>query len=300
MMIKPQRGLGRGLDALFRGQQESEGGGAVVQMLPIAEVRPNPEQPRQIFSEEALAELADSIRTQGVLQPILVRPADDEGEAKYEIVAGERRWRASQLAGQKIIPAMVREMSAEQALAIALIENLQREDLNPMEEAAGFRELRDRFGLNQEEISVRVGKSRSAVANTLRLFNLPAEVQEDLHSGRMTQGHARPLLAVDSPDVVLQLRQYILEQAPSVREVESWISDWKQSGELPQTGTGKALAGKKAPMAPGAEQVALQDALADALGLPVRISGSLRKGRLSIAFSSPEELVGLSSRLGLK
>ena len=299
MMTKPQRGLGRGLDALFRGQQESEGGTAV-QMLSIAEVRPNPEQPRQVFSEEALAELADSIRSQGVLQPILVRPTGAEGEGKYEIVAGERRWRASQLAGQKTIPAMVREMSAEQALAIALIENLQREDLNPMEEAAGFRELRDRFGLNQEEIAARVGKSRSAVANTLRLFNLPAEVQEDLHSGRMTQGHARPLLAVDSSDVILQLRQYILDQAPSVREVEGWISDWKQSGELPQANTVEAPAGKKAPPAPGAEQVALQDALADILGLPVRISGSLRKGRLSIAFSSPEELAGLSSRLGLK
>ena len=299
MMTKPQRGLGRGLDALFRGQQESEGG-STVQVLPLSEVRPNPEQPRQIFSEEALAELAESIRAQGVLQPILVRPTGAAGEGKYEIVAGERRWRASQLAGQKTIPAMVREMSAEQALAIALIENLQREDLNPMEEAAGFRELRDRFGLSQEEISARVGKSRSAVANTLRLFNLPAEVQEDLYSGRMTQGHARPLLAVDNPEVVLQLRQYILDQGPSVREVESWITDWKQSGELPQTGAGKAPAGKRTLSAPGAEQVALQDALADILGLPVRISGSLRKGRISIAFGSPEELAGLSSRLGLK
>ena len=299
MITKPQRGLGRGLDALFRGQQESEGG-SVVQMLSISEVRPNPEQPRQIFSEEALAELADSIRTQGVLQPILVRPTGAEGEGKYEIVAGERRWRASQLAGQKTIPAMVREMSAEQALAIALIENLQREDLNPMEEAAGFRELRDRFGLNQEEISARVGKSRSAVANTLRLFNLPVEVQDDLHSGRMTQGHARPLLAVDSPDVILQLRQYILDQAPSVREVESWISNWKQNGELPQPGTQKGPAGKRTPPAPDAEQMALQDALADILGLPVRISGSLRKGRINITFNSPEELAGLSSRLGLE
>ena len=299
MMTKPQRGLGRGLDALFRGQQESEGG-STVQVLPLSEVRPNPEQPRQIFSEEALAELAESIRAQGVLQPILVRPTGAAGEGKYEIVAGERRWRASQLAGQKTIPAMVREMSAEQALAIALIENLQREDLNPMEEAAGFRELRDRFGLSQEEISARVGKSRSAVANTLRLFNLPAEVQEDLYSGRMTQGHARPLLAVDNPEVVLQLRQYILDRGPSVREVESWITDWKQSGELPQTGAGKAPAGKRTLSAPGAEQVALQDALADILGLPVRISGSLHKGRISIAFASPEELAGLSSRLGLK
>ncbi len=299
MTTKPQRGLGRGLDALFRGQQESEGSGAV-QMLPLAEVRPNPEQPRRIFSEEALAELADSIRAQGVLQPILVRPVSAGGEAKYEIVAGERRWRASQLAGQRGIPAMVREMSAEQALAIALIENLQREDLNPMEEAAGFRELRDRFGLSQEEISGRVGKSRSAVANTLRLFNLPREVQEDLQSGQMTQGHARPLLAVEDPAVILQLRQYILDQAPSVREVEGWITHWKQSGELPQAVADKARAGKSPSPAPGADRVALQESLSAVLGLAVRVSGSLRKGRVSISFNSAEELAELSSRLGLK
>ena len=302
-MIKPQRGLGRGLDALFRGQQESEGGGAVVQMLPIAEVRPNPEQPRQIFSEEALAELADSIRTQGVLQPILVRPADDEGEAKYEIVAGERRWRASQLAGQKIIPAMVREMSAEQALAIALIENLQREDLNPMEEAAGFRELRDRFGLNQEEISARVGKSRSAVANTLRLFNLPAEIQEDLYGGRLTQGHARPLLAVEDQGALLRLRQCILERGPSVREVEGWVTAWKQTGEFPQE-AGAGMTGGPSARKPGAapdkDLLAMQAALTKALGLPVRISGAPGKGRLSVSFSSPEELAAITARLGLK
>lgn len=299
MTTKPQRGLGRGLDALFRGQQESEGGGAV-QMLLLTEVQPNPEQPRQIFSEEALGELAESIRTQGVLQPILVRPLVSGGEAKYEIVAGERRWRASHLAGQRTIPAMVREMSAEQALAIALIENLQREDLNPMEEAAGFRELRDRFGLSQEEISGRVGKSRSTVANTLRLFNLPLEVQEDLQGGRMTQGHARPLLAVEDSAVILQLRQHILDQAPSVREVEGWINHWKQSGELPQTTAVKIPSRIKSSSAPNADQMALQEAWAAALGLPVRLSGSLRKGRISISFNSPEELAELNSRLGLK
>ena len=297
MMTKPQRGLGRGLDALFRGQQESEGGSAV-HMLAIAEVRPNPEQPRQIFSEEALAELAESIRTQGVLQPILVRPVGGS-EEKYEIVAGERRWRASQLAGQRTIPAMIREMSAEQALAIALIENLQREDLNPMEEAAGFRELRDRFGLSQEEISSRVGKSRSAVANTLRLFNLPPEIQEDLHSGRMTQGHARPLLAVDDPAVIPHLRRYILDQAPSVREVEGWIAQWKQSGALPGLEAKAARPERSAPKVPGEEHLALQEALGAALGLPVRISGTLSKGRISIAFNSAEDLAALGTRLGI-
>ena len=300
-MSKTQRGLGRGLDALFRGQQESEGG-SQVRMLDIAEVQPNPEQPRQVFSEEALAELAESIRTQGVLQPILVRPVTADGQGGYEIVAGERRWRASQLAGQRTIPALVREMSPEQALAIALIENLQREDLNPMEEAAGFKELRERFGLSQEEISSRVGKSRSAVANTLRLFNLPAEIQEDLHAGRMTQGHARPLLAVESPEALTQLRQWILELAPSVRQVEEWATIWKQDGRLPESTAIPASprASRQPSTVPEEEQLAMQEALSQALGLPVRISGSLRKGRVSIAFGSPQELAGLAGRLGLE
>ena len=300
-MSKTQRGLGRGLDALFRGQQESEGG-SPVQMLAIAEVQPNPEQPRQVFSEEALAELAESIRAQGVLQPILVRPITIDGQTRYEIVAGERRWRASQLAGQRTIPALVREMSPEQALAIALIENLQREDLNPMEEAAGFKELRDRFGLSQEEISSRVGKSRSAVANTLRLFNLPGEIQEDLHSGRMTQGHARPLLAVESPEALKQLRQWILELDPSVRQVEGWVTIWKQDGRLPDAAPASAVVptDRRSAAAPEEAQLAMQEALSQALGLPVRISGSLRKGRVSIAFGSPEDLAALAGRLGLE
>ena len=301
-MNKTQRGLGRGLDALFRGQQESEGGSSV-QMLALAEVRPNPEQPRQVFSEEALAELADSIRAQGVLQPILVRPVSPSGESRYEIVAGERRWRASQLAGQRTIPALVREMSAEQALAIALIENLQRADLNPMEEAAGFKELRDRFGLSQDEIAARVGKSRSAVANTLRLFNLPAEIQEDLYGGRLTQGHARPLLAVEDQGALLRLRQCILERGPSVREVEGWVTAWKQTGEFPQE-AGAGMTGGPSARKPGAapdkDLLAMQAALTKALGLPVRISGAPGKGRLSVSFSSPEELAAITARLGLK
>ncbi len=298
MMTKPQRGLGRGLDALFRGQQESEGG-ASVQTLPLEAVRPNPEQPRQLFSEEALAELAESIRAQGVLQPILVRPASD---GKYEIVAGERRWRASQLAGQRSIPALIREMSSEQALAIALIENLQREDLSPMEEALGFKELRDRFGLSQDEISARVGKSRPAVANMLRLLNLPQIIQDDLQAGRMTQGHARPLLGVEDKAALSALRAVILEKAPSVREVENWVADWKQSGILPQSPAGvRAPKGPKGAAAPRGEGLLqMQETLSAVLGLPVRISGDGKRGRLSITFSSPDELTGLAARLGLE
>lgn len=297
-MTKAQRGLGRGLDVLLRGQQEGEGG-ASVRTLPLADVRPNPEQPRRAFAEEALAELAESIRAQGVLQPILVRPLGDD---KYEIVAGERRWRASQLAGQRSIPALIREMSPEQALAIALIENLQREDLSPMEEALGFKELRDRFGLSQDEIAARVGKSRSAVANMLRLLNLPQEIQDDLHDGRMTQGHARPLLVVEDQEALTQLRGCILGLAPSVREVENWVTAWKQNGLLPQdsaiTAAKNQTKGKSAAASGGSGLWDMQQNLAASLGLPVRISGSLQKGRLSISFSCYEELAVLAAALG--
>ena len=193
-------------------------------------------------------------------------------------------------------------MSSEQALAIALIENLQREDLSPMEEALGFKELRDRFGLSQDEISARVGKSRPAVANMLRLLNLPQIIQDDLQAGRMTQGHARPLLGVEDKAALSALRAVILEKAPSVREVENWVADWKQSGILPQSPAGvRAPKGPKGAAAPRGEGLLqMQETLSAVLGLPVRISGDGKRGRLSITFSSPDELTGLAARLGLE
>lgn len=298
-MSKPQRGLGRGLDALFRGQQENEGGNPV-QMLLLTELRANPEQPRQFFSDAGLEELSESIRVQGVLQPILVRPVAASDGVRFEIVAGERRWRASQLAGQRTIPALVREMSPEQALAIALIENLQREDLNPMEEAIGFRELRDRFSLSQEEIANRVGKSRSAVANMLRLLNLPEEIQEDLRAGLMTQGHARPLLAIEDAGAVLKMRQYIMDVSPSVREVEAWVNRWKQSGEMPHENAARKVRAPGDAVLPDAVLVDLQEKIGVSLNMPVKISGTSKKGRLTVAFKSAEDLERLVARLGVR
>ena len=298
-MSKPQRGLGRGLDALFRGQQETEGGNPV-QMLLLGEIRANPEQPRRFFSDASLTELSESIRAQGVLQPILVRPISGSDEVRFEIVAGERRWRASHLAGQRTIPALIREMSPEQALAIALIENLQREDLNPMEEAVGFRELRDRFGLSQEEIATRVGKSRSAVANMLRLLNLPDEIQEDLRNGQMTQGHARPLLAVEDSAAVLQMRQLILENSPSVRDVESWVNRWEHSGEMPEAGERKKRGPGKGAVQAEEALLDLQEKLCQALAAPVKVSGSGNRGRIIIVFDSAEELDRLAGQFGVQ
>ena len=190
-MTSGNRGLGRGLDALLGGVREDEkktSDSAEVRMISVENITPNPHQPRREFSEEALIELAASIKARGVLQPILIRPL---GAGKYELVAGERRLRASKLSGLTEIPTLVREMSDQESLAIALIENLQREDLNAVEEAFGYQRLQQEFGLSQEELARQVGKSRSAVANCLRLLNLPDAVQKDIQQNTITAGHGQ-------------------------------------------------------------------------------------------------------------
>lgn len=301
-MAKPERGLGRGLDALFGGSGDASilKNDVEKQSLPIDKIVPNQHQPRKYFAPEALEELASSIAKEGILQPLLVRPLPD---GNYQIVAGERRWRASRLANLRTLPVIVKEMSDEQALAIALIENLQREDLNPMEEALGYKDLRDTFGLSQEEIAARVGKSRPAVANTLRLLQLPLPLQEDIAIGRITQGHARPLLAVDDEAAALALREAILTLSPTVREVEAWVNNWKASGALPgTTQESHALpsrsAGRSGSLTPPA-LAEMEAKLSDLLALKVSLRGNLQKGRLQITFSSEQELKQLVQRLGL-
>ena len=199
-MAQAQKGLGRGLEALLGGfGAERETDNAVL-VLPLEAIRANPDQPRRTFSDDALAELADSIREQGLLQPVLVRPVSGHGPASYEIVAGERRWRAARLAGLVEIPVLVRQVDDETGFALALVENLQREDLNPMEEAAGYQLLVSRYGLSQDAVSKKVGKSRSAVANALRLNGLSEPIRADLAGGRLTAGHARAWLALPEGD----------------------------------------------------------------------------------------------------
>lgn len=298
-MAKVERGLGRGLDALFGGPGEP----AALKdtddkhVLPIDRIAPNSEQPRKIFDEAALQELADSIRHEGVLQPLLVRPL---AGGNYEIVAGERRWRASQIAGLREVPVIIKDLNDEQALAIALIENLQREDLNPMEEALGYKELRDKFNLNQNQIAERVGKSRSAVANTLRLLQLPAALQDDIISNQITQGHARPLLAINDEAALLAFRDAILENDPNVREVELWVTAWKNTGTLPVVGAGA----KAARPARGKRDLhpsfpALEEQLMTHLGLPAALRGTFERGSLKLSFSSKEEFGKLLNAMGL-
>ena len=209
-------GLGKGLDALFadNNTMEEEQG---VQMLRLSEIEPNRNQPRKEFDREALQQLADSIREHGVLQPLLVRTI---GESSYQLVAGERRWRAARMAGISEVPVIVKELDDTQAMEIALIENLQREDLNPIEEALGYQVLTDQYGMTQDEVAKRVGKSRPVIANALRLLGLPQEILEMVKHGEITSGHARALLAFESKEEMLAVAQKIVSQGLTVREIE--------------------------------------------------------------------------------
>ncbi|MFN3420960.1 MAG: ParB/RepB/Spo0J family partition protein, partial [Armatimonadota bacterium] len=254
-----RRGLGRGLEALIpTGLGETTTTSETVTNLPIHLIHPNPFQPRQKFRDEELQALADSIKMHGLLQPILVRPKEDG----YELVAGERRWRAAQLAGLTEIPAIVRPCSDDELLALALIENLQREDLNPLEEAQAYKVLMERFGLTQEVIAERVGKSRAAIANTLRLLGLPEPIKQALRDGTITEGHARVLLSANDEGVMMEAFQQILKLNLSVRQTEMLV----------QRLTRKR---KRRDRAVDPHLLALQQILEERLQMPVR----LRRGR---------------------
>ena len=277
-------GLGRGLDALFSDNSVESLGGSQSVTLPLREIEPNREQPRKTFDEKALNELADSIRKNGVLQPLLVRPMQD---GSYQLVAGERRWRASRIAGLHEVPVIIREMSDEQAMEIALIENLQREDLNPIEEAEGLSLLMERYHLTQEQAAERVGMSRPAVANSIRLLNLPPEVRDLTRSGKLSAGHARALLAMGNDADMKAAADEILKKQLSVRDIEKMV---------------KASAAKK----PGSgarrktrdtffDEAEL--ALSDALGRKVKVLGGNRGGTLVIEFFDKEDLGKLANQL---
>ena len=232
--MSSSKGLGRGLDALFGGtapKQEPQGQESAVNLMPITALHPNPNQPRRHFDDAALRELADSIKSQGIIQPLLVRPLGSENT--YQIVAGERRWRAAQLAGLKEVPVYVRQLSDKEVMAAALIENLQREDLNPIEEAEALQALRDALELTQEELATRLGKSRPAIANALRLLQLSATARADIQAGLLSAGHARCLLGIDAPIASEALRQRILSHKLTVREAEDAAAFWRGHNALP-------------------------------------------------------------------
>jgi ParB family transcriptional regulator, chromosome partitioning protein len=275
--VARRSGLGKGLGALIPAPVGDVGG---LQELPVAAIRPNRYQPRQEFDEEALGGLAESIREVGVLQPVLVRPAGDG----YELVAGERRWRAARRAGLQTIPALVRDTDDEAAVQQALVENLHRDDLNPLEEAAAYQQLIEDFGLTHEQVGERVGRSRAYVSNLLRLMQLPPAVQRSVKEGKLNMGHARALLG--TPDRAFQehLAKRTVEQDLSVRQVEEAVRERQQA---PTPGA-KRSDGKGSLRPPGLLE--LEELLGEQLDTTVRISMSGRRGKLSIEFADLEDL----------
>jgi ParB family transcriptional regulator, chromosome partitioning protein len=289
-MAAHPRGLGRGLGALFHDMNTTSRNGAEVRMIPLAEITPNPHQPRQTFPEESLKELAHSIRSQGVLQPILVRPGKPEGT--FELIAGERRLRACVLAQLELIPALVRDISDEESIAIALIENLQREDLNPLEEAFALGRLKDQLGLSQEELATRVGRSRPAVANALRLLQLTPDVQEDVRAVRITAGHARAIVALPDGGAQIELSRRVQSSGLTVRQTEELAARYKKLGSFAVRSREKAVS--DTPF-----HQTLKHSLSLRFPCTVKCSGDQRKGSITLSYGSADEFKTLLARLGL-
>lgn len=275
-------GLGRGMDSLFLDNSaENENSGTT---LNINEIEPNRSQPRKIFSEKGLEELAKSIEQNGIIQPILVRPMTD---GSYQLIAGERRWRAARMVGLTEIPVTIREMTDEEATIFALIENLQREDLNPVEEAEGLKSLIESYGFTQEEAADKVGKSRTAVTNTLRLLKLPSPVLNMLSNGKLSAGHARALLGLDDEKEMLRIAETTIAQDLSVRQVEKMVK-YANQGEKPKP--------KKRDKKRDKFYDEVEIALTNTLGRKVKVylSSSGHKGTLEFEFFGKEDLTKLA------
>lgn len=289
MATRKSRGLGRGLSALMADMNEPptdepatpESPRRPDMNVPIEQVRPNPDQPRRAFTQEALEELSDSIAEKGIIQPLIVRP-DPTQEGAYQIVAGERRWRAAQMAQRHEVPVIVRDFDDTEVLEVAIIENIQRADLNPVEEAMGYRQLMDRFSHTQERLATAMGKSRSHIANLMRLLTLPDEVQGYLRDGQLSAGHARALVGRDD---AVDLARQAIRGGLSVREVENLTRKKKEPGtpDRPRTPPGGGR---------DADTKMLEDDLTAAIGLPVSIEHdeNAGKGRLSIRYDDLAQL----------
>ena len=310
-MAGKKGGLGRGLDSLFgdsavlqtptpverpaetkaepkKAAPKKEAASAAeaaesVVYIKLNDIKPNASQPRKTFNEEALADLADSIKEHGVIQPILLRPA----KKGYELVAGERRWRAARLAGLKEVPAIVRDLDERTNAFYALIENMQREDLNAIEEAEGIKEIIDKYGLTQEETSKVVGKSRPYISNALRLLTLPEEVKELVNNGSLSQGHARAVAGLAGEKLQIEAAQKAAAEGWSVRQIESYTALKPK----------KKPAKKKASAKKDADTRALEERLSEGLGTRVTVEGSPKRGKIIVEYYSPEELDRLSELL---
>ena len=274
-MAARKSGLGRGLDSLLPMERPRAG----FSHLPLELIEPNPQQPRTRFDEDALASLADSIRAVGVLQPIVVRPVED----KYVLIAGERRCRAARLAGLDEIPAVIKPEDTDDTVSLteALIENVQREDLSPLEEAAGYQQLLEDFGLTHEVVAQRVGKSRSAITNTLRLLQLPAAIQVMVGEGSLSAGHARALLGLNDESYAVHIAERVVAEGWSVRQVEDAVKKRAAAGAPPV----------RSPKAPRpAAIIELEDRLGERLGTAVRIDHGKRGGKVMIRYGSLDDL----------
>ncbi|MBD5834794.1 MAG: ParB/RepB/Spo0J family partition protein [Lactobacillus delbrueckii] len=278
-------GLGRGLGALFEEEPQVKPA-EEIEDLPLAEVRPNPYQPRKNFDEKKLSELAESIKENGVLQPIIVR----RSVGGYEIIAGERRCRASQLAGQATIPAIIRQFDESQMMEVAILENLQREDLTPLEEAQAYEMLQKNLGLTQEEVSKKMGKSRPYITNYLRLLTLPQKTKGLLQRGELSMGQARTLLGLKDKDRIDELAKRVVKEGMPVRKVEALVAKMNERGQKQK----KKNAGKSAFVRASESQLAAK------FGSPVSITeNKTGKGHLSIDFASPDELNRILDLLGV-
>lgn len=283
-MAKGRGGLGRGLESLFEDAAPSFESDTRIETLPMREIEPDPGQPRKTFDDETLAELSASIAEHGLLQPIAVRPKPSGG---YLIVAGERRWRASRMAGLTEVPVIVKDVTDEQAMELALVENLQREDLDPVEEAAGIRELMTRCDLTQEQAARKLGKSRSALANSLRLLSLPETVLELLKSGFITIGHAKVVLGLPTPELQEEAAQMIADNQLNVRQAEALCKKLAKPAKEPVA----------APL-PSALPVEVEESLKQVLGSEVNVAYHGGKGKLTVHFYSDEQLRAFANLLG--
>ena len=283
-MAKGRGGLGRGLESLFEDAAPSFESDTRIETLPLREIEPDPGQPRKTFDDETLAELSASIAEHGLLQPIAVRPKPSGG---YLIVAGERRWRASRMAGITEVPGIVKDVTNEQAMELALVETRQREDLDPVEEAAGIRELMTRCDLTQEQAARKLGKSRSALANSLRLLSLPETVLELLKSGFITIGHAKVVLGLPTPELQEEAAQMIADNQLNVRQAEALCKKLAKPAKEPVA----------APL-PSALPVEVEESLKQALGSEVRVAYHDGKGKLTVHFYSDDQLKAFANLLG--
>ena len=283
-MAKGKGGLGRGLESLFEDAAPSFESDARIETLPLREIEPDPDQPRKTFDDETLGELAASIAEHGLLQPIAVRP---HGLGNYLIVAGERRWRACRMAGLNEVPVIVKDVTDEQAMELALVENLQREDLDPVEEAMGIRELMTRCDLTQEQAAQKLGKSRSALANSLRLLNLPESVLELLKGGFINIGHAKVILSLPTAELQERAAQIVADNQLNVRQTEALCKKLAKPAKEPP-----------APTLPAALPVEVEESLKQALGSEVRVAYKDGKGKLTVHFYSDEQLKAFANLLG--